>query len=340
MTGDLERGRPGAAAPRSGIAALADEQGLALFDAARGRDRAAAACRCRSTAPRCARRPAPATLPPLLRGLVRAPAAPRAARRRLAGRSGSPPLPEAERERARARPGARAGRRGPRPRLAPTASTPSAPSRSSASTRCRGRAAQPARRGDRPAAAGDAGLRLPDARPRSPSYLLARGAGRRRRRRGRGRAPARRRRADRDRRHGLPLPRRRRARPRSSGSCSPTGARRDRASSPTDRGWDLERLYDPDPDQPGHQLRARGRLPRTTPPTSTPSSSASRPREALAMDPQQRLLLETAWEALEDAGIDPRVAARQPDRRLRRRHAPRTTASAATPPRRARGLPG
>ena len=29
------------------------------------------------------------------------------------------------------------------------------------------------------------------------------------------------------------------------------------------------------------------------------------PREALAMDPQQRLLLEAAWEALEDAGIDP-----------------------------------
>ncbi|WP_245805218.1 type I polyketide synthase [Amycolatopsis australiensis] len=28
------------------------------------------------------------------------------------------------------------------------------------------------------------------------------------------------------------------------------------------------------------------------------------PREALAMDPQQRLLLETAWEAVEDAGID------------------------------------
>ncbi|MGC4804999.1 type I polyketide synthase [Micromonospora sp. DT233] len=29
------------------------------------------------------------------------------------------------------------------------------------------------------------------------------------------------------------------------------------------------------------------------------------PREALAMEPQQRLLLETAWEAFEDAGIDP-----------------------------------
>lgn len=30
------------------------------------------------------------------------------------------------------------------------------------------------------------------------------------------------------------------------------------------------------------------------------------PREATAMDPQQRLLLETTWEALENAGIDPR----------------------------------
>ncbi len=29
------------------------------------------------------------------------------------------------------------------------------------------------------------------------------------------------------------------------------------------------------------------------------------PREALAMDPQQRLLLEAAWEAFEDAGVDP-----------------------------------
>ena len=29
------------------------------------------------------------------------------------------------------------------------------------------------------------------------------------------------------------------------------------------------------------------------------------PREAVAMDPQQRLLLECAWQAFEDAGIDP-----------------------------------
>jgi acyl transferase domain-containing protein/NADPH:quinone reductase-like Zn-dependent oxidoreductase/acyl carrier protein len=33
------------------------------------------------------------------------------------------------------------------------------------------------------------------------------------------------------------------------------------------------------------------------------------PREALAMDPQQRLLLEVSWEALEDAGIEPRLLA-------------------------------
>ena len=51
------------------------------------------------------------------------------------------------------------------------------------------------------------------------------------------------------------------------------------------------------------------------------------------MDPQQRLLLEAAWEALEDAGHRPRVAARQRDRRLRRDrcmhdYADRCTASA------------
>ena len=35
------------------------------------------------------------------------------------------------------------------------------------------------------------------------------------------------------------------------------------------------------------------------------------PREASAMDPQQRLALELAWEALEDAGINPRPPSRK-----------------------------
>ncbi|TMC21995.1 MAG: polyketide synthase [Chloroflexi bacterium] len=74
---------------------------------------------------------------------------------------------------------------------------------------------------------------------------------------------------------------------------------------PRDR-FNLEELYDPDPNASGKMYLKEGGFLQENVGDFDARFFGISPREAVEMDPQQRMLLEVSWQALERAGIPPR----------------------------------
>ncbi|MFI4954657.1 MAG: SDR family NAD(P)-dependent oxidoreductase, partial [Gammaproteobacteria bacterium] len=71
--------------------------------------------------------------------------------------------------------------------------------------------------------------------------------------------------------------------------------------------WNIDAYYDPNPDAPGKMISRKSSFLTSSIADFDAEFFGISPREAEYLDPQQRLLLEVTWEALEDAGIEPKA---------------------------------